>query len=126
MTKLDSTLQATDSRDTGFNIKLIRALFSDPLRERDNAVVVSNRADIVAGISPGDLLLIDFTDNTLNEGLYIVTLDDGWIGYRFFERKPSLYMRDNKSSYLVTPAMLESIKVVGKVKDIYRSVNKGE
>lgn len=126
MTNANSTLQVTDSRDAGFNLNLIRTLFSDPLRDRDNAVVVSNHDDIVAGISAGDLLLIDFTDSTLDNGLYIITLDDGWIGYRFFECKPSLYMRDSESSYLVTPAMLDSIKVVGKVKDIYRSVNKGE
>lgn len=126
MTNVNSTLQVNSSSNAGFNLDLIRALFSDPLRDRDNAVVVSNRADIVAGISSGDLLLIDFTDTTLDNGLYVITLDDGWIGYRFFERKPSLYMRDGENSYLVTPAMLNSIKVVGKVKDIYRSVNKGE
>jgi len=126
MTNVNSTLQVNSSSNASFNLDLIRSLFSDPLRDRDNAVVVSNHDDIVAGISAGDLLLIDFTDSTLDNGLYIITLDDGWIGYRFFERKPSLYMRDSEESYLVTPSMLNSIKVVGKVKDIYRSVNKYE
>lgn len=115
----------SENNNSGFNLRLGNVLFSDPQRDRDNAVVVANHEDIVANISAGDLLLVDFTDTQLIEGLYIISLDDDWIGYRFFHRMPTLHMRDGIGNYPVTPDMLESIKVVGKVKDIYRSVNKG-
>ena len=113
----------SESNQTGFNLRLSKRLFSDPRRERDNAIVVANHEDITAGIKPNDLLRVDFTDTKLGEGLYIITLDDDWIGYRFFHRMPTLHMRDNISNYPVTPDMLKSIKVVGKVIDIYRSSN---
>lgn len=111
----------SENNHSGFNLSLGQRLFSDPRRERDNAIVVANHEDIVAGIKPNDLLRVDFTNTTLNEGLYIITLDDDWIGYRFFQRMPTLHMRDNISNYPVTPEMLKSIKVVGKVIDIYQS-----
>ena len=106
-----------------FNLRLGNVLFSDPQRDRDNAVVVANHHDITAGIEANDLLRVDFTVNQISRdgGLYIITLDDGWIGYRFFQYMPTLHMRDGKDNYLVTPEMLKSIKVIGKVKDIYRS-----
>lgn len=114
----------SENNNIGFNLRLGNVLFSDPQRDRDNAVVMANHEDIVANISAGDLLLVDFTDTQLIEGLYIITLDDDWIGYRLFHRMPTLHMRDGIGNYPVTPDILESIKVVGKVKDIYRSVNK--
>ena len=115
----------SEINQTGFNLRLGNALFSDPQRDRDNSVVIANHADTVVGVSAGDLLLVDFTDTQLIEGLYIITLDDDWIGYRFFHRMPTLHMRDGIGDYPVSPDMLESIKVVGKIKDIYRTVNKG-
>lgn len=114
----------SENNQSGFKLSLGKSLFSDPCQERDNAIVVANHHDIVAGINAGDLLLVDFTDTKLYEGLYIITLDDDWIGYRFFHRMPTLHMRDGIGNYPVTPDMLKSIKVVGKVKDIYRSSNK--
>lgn len=120
-----NNLAQSENNQTGFNLRLGNALFSDPQRDRDNAIVVANHQDITAGIEANDLLRIDFTDTKISEGLYIITWDDDWIGYRFFQRMPALHMRDNISNYPVTPDMLKSIKVVGKVKEIYRSANKG-
>lgn len=107
-----------------FNLKLGHVLFSDPQRERDNAIVVANTSDLTANIQPGDLIQIDFTATEITDGLYIITLDDGWIGYRFFQRMPTLHMRDSEGSHPLTLSMLKSIKVVGKVKDIFRSGNR--
>lgn len=121
-----ASIAQLESNNSGLNLRLGALLFSDPQRERDNAIVVSNHSDTVAGINAGDLLLVDFTNTQLSDGLYIITLDDGWIGYRFFQRKPSLHMRDGEGDYLVTPGMLDKIKVVGKVKDIYRSIDKDQ
>lgn len=109
---------------TGFNLRLCSALFSDPMRDRNNAIVVADTSDISANIQPGDLLQVDFTATDLTEGLYIITLDDGWIGYRFFQRMPDLRMRDETGCHPISLKMLQSIKVVGKVIDIYRSGNK--
>jgi hypothetical protein len=108
-----------------FNLRLGSALFSDPLRERNNAIVLANTSDATANIQHGDLLQVDFTSTDLTEGLYIITIDDGWIGYRFFQRMPDLRMRDETGCHPISLKMLQSIKVVGKVKDIYRSGNKG-
>lgn len=104
-----------------FKLHLGRQLFSDPRRDRDNAIVVANHPDTTAGIEAGDLLRIDFTQNTIGEGLYVITLDDDWIGYRFFQRRPNLHMRDDTGTYPVTPKIMQRIKVVGKIKDIYRN-----
>lgn len=107
--------------DAEYNLNLGRMLFSDPLRDRDNAVVVANHKDWVAEIEAGDLVRIDFTANEIIEGLYVVTIDDDFICYRFFQRRPKLHMRDDTGSYPVDAKMLARIKVVGRVKDIYRS-----
>lgn len=109
-------------QNRGFNLRLGAALFSDPQRDRSNAVVVANIPDEVAKIKAGDLVRIDFTTNQLaDDGLYIITLDDGWIGYRFFQRMPSWHIREDTGIYPVTASMQKSIKVVGRVKGIYRS-----
>lgn len=113
-----STQKATPS---GFNLALGRMLFSDPLSKPDNAVVVANHKDFVAGIEAGDLVRLDFTSTEITEGLYVITLDDDWIGYRFFQRRPNLHMRDDTGTYPVTPKIMQRIKVVGKVKDVYRN-----
>jgi hypothetical protein len=105
-----------------FNLSLGRALFSDPPRSRENAVLQANACDIVAGINAGDLVRIDFTETKLNEGLYVITLDDNWIGYRRFQRMPDLRMTGETEAIPVTPEILRSIKVVGKVKEIYRNI----
>ena len=110
-----------EGSENTFNIHLGRGLFSDPQRDRSNAVVVANHPDTTAEIEAGDLVHIDFTNNRIDEGLYVITLDDGWIGYRFFQRMPSMHIRDEKGIYPLTPNMFERIKVVGKVKGIYRS-----
>lgn len=107
--------------DRSFNLTLGRLMFSDPQRDRSNAIVVANHKDWTAEIEPGDLLRIDFTERTIEEGLYVVTLDDDWIGFRFFHRSPELHMKDDVGSYPITPAIMQSIEVVGRVKDIYRS-----
>ena len=107
-----------------FNLKLGHVLFSDPQRERYNAIVVANTSDLTVNIQPGDLIQIDFTATEITDGLYIITLDDGWIGYRFFQRLPTLHMNDSEGSHPITLSMLNSIKVVGKVKDIFRSGNR--
>jgi hypothetical protein len=109
--------------DNNFNLNLGRTLFSDPQRDKQNAVVVSNHQDIVAGIEVNDLVKVDFTVNQIDrDGLYVITLDDGWIGYRRFQFMPKLRVVDSHDSYSVTPEILAKIKVVGLVKDIYRSV----
>lgn len=114
-------LSAQEAAGNSFNLNLGRVLFSDPQCDRSNAVVVANHPDEPAGIEAGDLVRIDFTENKIFEGLYVITLDDGWIGYRFFQRMPSLHVREYDGMHAVTPKMIERIKVVGKVKDIYRS-----
>lgn len=111
---------ATSNPD-GFNLSLGRALFSDPSRSKDNAVLQANASDIVANIKAGDLVRIDFTETHIRDGLYIITLDDNWIGYRRFQRMPDLRISDGDSMIPVTPEILRSIKVVGEVKEIYRS-----
>lgn len=124
MATADSTTSKTlkvKTQNTRFNLELIHTLFSDPQRDRNNSIVVANHDDITANIRASDLIRVDFTETQILEGLYIITLDDGWIGYRFFQRMPNLFMRDGTESYPVTQAMLNSIKVVGKVIDIYRS-----
>lgn len=115
---------ATTANQDAFNLNLSRQLFSDPQADRSNAVVVANHHDTTADIDAGDLLRIDFTQHAITgEGLYVITLNDGWIGYRFFQRMPELRMMGDDGSYPVTTEMMKSIKVVGKVKDIYRSTN---
>lgn len=124
---MNSLPLATNSQghtNNNFNLGLIGMLFSDPQRDRANAIVVSNHEDITANIKALDLLRIDFTDTKLSEGLYVITLDDGWVGFRYFFRMPTLHMRDSTDCYPVTLAMLNNIKVIGKVKDIYRSSHK--
>jgi len=105
-----------------FNIRLGRELFSDPQRDKSNCVVVANHEDITAGINAGDLVRIDFTENKIgSDGLYVITLDDGWAGYRFFDRRPNLVIVDPEKLIPVTHEVMCSIKVIGKVKDIYQS-----
>lgn len=115
-----NSLIAPEVADCSFNLTLGRHLFSDPQRDRSNAIVVANHKDWTAGIEAGDLLRIDFTDHTIGEGLYVITCDDDWIGFRFFHRGPELHMKDDLGSSPVTPTIMQSIKVVGRVKDIYR------
>lgn len=111
---------ATSNQD-GFDLSLGRALFCDPSRRKDNAVLQENASDIVANIKAGDLVRIDFTETHIRDGLYVITLDDNWIGYRRFQRMPDLRISDGDSMIPVTPEILRSIKVVGEVKEIYRS-----
>ncbi|MDR5171581.1 hypothetical protein IHQ56_07115 [Methylobacillus flagellatus] len=121
MAGADSTLSSSVHEYSSFNIKLGRALFSDPQRDRHRAIVVANHQDIVAGIEALDLVRVDFTANKIDrDGLYIITLDDNWIGYRRFQYAPELKIIDDNTSYLVTDEMMKSIKVVGRVLDIYR------
>ena len=120
-----NNLKLHEFNQNNFNLHLGATLFSDPMRERDNAIVVANTSDITANIQRGDLLQVDFTATELIEGLYIITLDDGWIGYRFFQRMPTLHMKDGTGNYSVTLNMLNSMKVVGKVKNIFRSATRG-
>ncbi len=112
---------SNQSRNEGFNVALGRALFTDPQKDRHSAVVESNVTDLEAGIRVRDLIRIDFTASQLGDGLYIITLDDNWIGYRRFQRMPSLTMVHSGKTIPVTPDIFGSIKVVGKVLDIYRS-----
>lgn len=111
---------ATSNPD-GFELSLGRALFSDPSRSKESAVLQANAGDVVAGIKAGDLIRIDFTDTQIREGLYVITLDDNWIGYRRFQRMPDLRISDGDSMIPVTPEIFKSIKIVGAVKEIYRS-----
>jgi hypothetical protein len=104
-----------------FNLKL-SGLFSDPQASRSNAIVVSNGACQDEGIEVGSLVKIDFTINSIkHDGLYVITLDDEWIGYRRFQFMPDLKVITGDVITTVTPNIMRSIKVVGLVKDIYRS-----
>jgi hypothetical protein len=114
-------LSSIDNHDT--KLRLGRALFSDPRCERNGAIVVANTTDSCAGINAGDLMSIDFTPTNIYEGLYVVTLEDDWIGYKFFQRMPDLRMRDELGCYPVDKDTLSKLKVVGRVLDIYRSTN---
>lgn len=128
MATANSTLTAQSnhkSAENGFNLHLGHLLFSDPQRDRSGAVVVANHQDITAGIEANDLIRVDFTVNKIGgDGLYIITDKDEWIGYRYFQRAPDLQMSDGTQSATVTADMLQTIKVVGKVKDIYRSTER--
>ncbi|MCB5184014.1 hypothetical protein LG201_02205 [Methylobacillus gramineus] len=104
------------------NIKLGRALFSNPQRDKHSAVMTSNVQDVFAGIKVQDLVRVDFTVNKIyGDGLYVITLDDNWIGYRRFQYSPKLKIVSDGTSYLVTDELMKSIKIVGLVLDIYRS-----
>lgn len=120
-----NNLVQSEMSSSGFNLSLGALLFSDPQRDRDNAIVVANHEDITAGIKANDLLRIDFTANKIDrDGLYVITLDDGWIGYRRFHFspiEPRLRIIGSHHDEAVTPDMLTKIKVVGQVKDIYQS-----
>lgn len=117
----DFTLSLSTQVPGNFNLKLGRALFSHPESDRHCAIIVANHQDIVAGIESQDLLRVDFTANIIDrDGLYIITLDDNWIGYRRFQYAPKLKIIDATHSYDVTEKMISSIKVVGRVLDIYR------
>lgn len=105
----------------GFNLKL-SSLFSDPQANRSNAIVVSNGSCPEVGIDVGCLVKIDFTITSIHcDGLYVITLDDEWIGYRRFQFMPDLKVITGDVVTTVTPKIWQSIKVVGLVKDIYRS-----
>lgn len=118
-----TSLVQSEMNSSGFDLRLGALLFSNPQRDRDNAIVVAQHHDLTAGIEANDLLRIDFTVNKIEGegGLYVITQDDEWIGYRFFQRMPNLHMRDSTGCHPVTEDVLKSIKVVGRVKDIYRS-----
>jgi len=104
-----------------FNLRL-SALFSDPQASRSDAIVVSNGSCPDEGIEVGWLVKIDFTINSIkHDGLYVITLDDEWIGYRRFQFMPDLKVITGDVITTVTPNIMRSIKVVGLVKDIYRS-----
>ena len=123
-----NNLVQLENNHKGFNLSLGKLLFSDPQRNRDNAIVVANHEDITADIKANDLLRIDFTANKIDrDGLYVITLDDGWIGYRRFHfspMEPKLRIIGSHHDEAVTQNMLEKIKVVGRVKEIYRSTSK--
>lgn len=113
------------NNSSGLNLRLGRELFSNPSAERDNCVVMVKHQDTTIGVEVDDLLRIDFTQTqVVSDGWYAITLNDGWIGYRFFCHYPSgLYVQDGRESILVTPEIIKSLKVIGKIKDIYRSTN---
>lgn len=121
-------LTTQETIHSGFNLRLGALLFSDPQRDRHSAVVVANHPDIEADIKACDLVRVDFTKNQIDrDGLYIITLDDGWIGYRRFQFmpfEPRLRIVDSHGSSAVTPDILKTIKVIGLVTDIYRSTSK--
>lgn len=111
--------------DNTFNINLGRVLFSDPQATRENAIVVSNGSARDEGVNVGDLVKIDFTRNTIDrDGLYVITLDDNYICYRRFQYAPELKVLEHDGTVKVTPEMLQRTKVVGLVKEIYRSTLK--
>lgn len=121
MAYADFTLPPSTQVPDNFNLKLGRALFSHPEIDRHRAIIVANHRDIGAGIESQDLLRVDFTANIIDRnGLYIITLHDNWIGYRRFQYAPTLKMIDATHSYDVTEEVIRSIKVVGRVLDIYR------
>ena len=123
-----NNLAQSERTHTGFNLSLVNELFSDPQRDRHNAVVVANHPDIEADIKACDLVRVDFTKNQIDrDGLYRITLDDGWIGYRRFQFmpfEPRLRIVDSHGSSEATPDILKTIKVIGLVTDIYRSTSK--
>lgn len=104
----------------GINLVLGRQLVAAPPSEQHNALVQSRAASADTGINSGDLLLMDFSEQEIREGIYLVTLDDQWIGYRRFKRIPDLHVQERDIYRKVTPHMLRKIKVVGKVKAIYQ------
>lgn len=109
--------------DNRYNLKLGRTLFSDPQRDKRNAIVVSNISDPEHEIKAGGLIKIDFTVNEIKfDGLYVITLNDGWIGYRRFQFMPDLKIVSEYHNEDITSELLKTIKVVGLIKEIYRSV----
>lgn len=117
----DAAMQCAIGQSADSPASLGRTLFSRPSSDQSNAIVVSHGAMPNEGISAGDLLRIDFTINTIeDDGLYVVTLDGEWIGYKRFQRIPGVLF-DVTDSMLVSPDILEKVEVVGLVKEIYRS-----
>lgn len=117
-------LEVTPLSDDGYryNLKLGRVLFSDPQRDKCNAIVVSNSSESEHGIEAGGLIKIDFTINEIKfDGLYVITLNDGWIGYRRFQFMPYLKVVSEYGNEDVTSEILKTIKVVGLVKAIYKA-----
>jgi|GEM_PF-1940004 len=123
-----NNIEQSENNHNGFNLSLGNILFSDPQRDRHNAVVVANHQDVEAGINACDLVRVDFTKNHIDrDGLYIITLNDEWIGYRrfhFSHVEPRLRIIGSHHDEAVTQEMLDKIKVVGRVIDIYRSTSK--
>lgn len=104
-----------------FNLNL-SSLFSSLPSERNCAIVMTNTSSPDEGINAGNLLEIDFTKNTIeHDGLYVITLDDEWIGFRRFQFMPDLRIVSGSEVSRVTPEIMRSIKVVGLVKRVYRS-----
>ena len=117
------TMTNKDSRHCfdDFNLKL-SSLFSSPPSERNCAIVVTNSSSPDEGINAGNLLEIDFTKNTIeHDGLYVITIDDEWIGYRRFQLMPDLRIVSGGEASSVPSGMMKSLKVVGLVKRVYRS-----
>ena len=105
-----------------FNLHLGRSLFSDPINTRNGAVVMLNHPEPDLGMNAGELVLIDFTVNEIHsDGLYVITLDDDWIGFRRFQLMPNLNTIDRDGAHVVPASMKAAMKVVGLVTNIYRS-----
>lgn len=106
------------------NLRLGNALLAIPSQDHRDAIVQVKSSCPVAEVNAMDLIRIDFGINQIRyDGLYLITLDDNWIGFRRFQFTPTLQMRDSVSSYPVTPEIMKSIKVIGLVKDVYQSSN---
>lgn len=111
-----SIVHDTDSMES-----LGRALFSPPSTDRNNAIVSSKGSMPSEGIAAGDLLRIDFTATTIDrDGLYVVTMDDEWIGYKRFQCTPG-GLFNITDGVPVSPDLLEGARVIGLVKEIFHS-----
>lgn len=102
-----------------------------PMRGQHTIEVHGNMFEF--NISPGDMMRVDFDCCTVKgEGLYLVR-EDGWggtwTGVRRFQRVPvpvsptglKIKLEDDTKWVNVSPSMLESTEIIGRVLRVFRS-----
>ena len=108
----------------GYNLALGRQLIQAPSTDPTRAIVHVDGYCHDTGVSPGDLCCVDFTDTALGDGLFIITVDDQWIGFKRFQRTADgrLQVIERGAATDVASQSTESFKVIGRVLAVYHRV----